>query len=141
MGTSAQETVGDIFVEKTSSIIIPNYVQPFAGSPGEEGFQEHTHFFPTPGSLSRSYESFSDVSTLTMHALEAGGNQENPIEAFKRLVDSQEGFSELSPILPCGQTNNFDDFFQQLKSILVGLYIFKHLKMNLLPYLRFEDYL
>lgn len=49
-----QGTPGGPNVKNTSSVVAPNHLQPLAGSPSCDGFQEHTHDTPTPGSLSRS---------------------------------------------------------------------------------------
>lgn len=47
-----QETVEDTCVKKTLDFVIPNKVQDPAKSPAHEGFQECTHYSPTPGSQS-----------------------------------------------------------------------------------------
>lgn len=122
--TTSQEITGGTHVEKTSNIVVPNHVQPFAESPAHEGFQDHTHYSPTSGSLSQSQERFIDVFASNLHALEAGGNQKNHVEDLKRLIDSQEGFYDLSPTSPSGHPDNFNELFQQLKFILVRLDLF-----------------
>lgn len=69
--TPAQKVGGGTHVEKTPKHFVPAHVQTFAGSPGHESFQEHTHYSPTPGSLSLFQESISDVSAVTLLDSEA----------------------------------------------------------------------
>lgn len=61
---------------------------------------------------------------LTTNASTTIGKQENIVKAFEQLVDNQKGFFDLSPNLPGGQPDNFDELFEQLKSKLVGFNIF-----------------
>lgn len=49
-----QGTTEGTHIENNPNVVTPNHVQPYAGSSGHEGFQEHNHSSPTPGSLSRS---------------------------------------------------------------------------------------
>lgn len=95
-----QGTYVGSYVKKTPNVIGPNLMHPFVESPPHDGFQEHTHSFLTPGYCSQ--EIFSEVSSSTLNASTTAEKQENLVNAFKRLVDNQEGFSGLSPNSPEG---------------------------------------
>lgn len=65
-----------------------------------------------------------------MNASTTACNQENSVEAFKRLVDSQECFFDLSPNSLGGHLDNFDELFEQLKSKVVDVDLLKTIRDN-----------
>lgn len=120
--------VGGNCVEKTPDIGMPSNVQDHVRSPIHEGTQEHTQSSPIPRSLSQCLESLSDVSDSTLHPLEVGSNQDNLVDAFKRIMDSQEEFPDITFTPLDAQTDNFDELFHQLESTHVSLDLIQMIK-------------
>lgn len=94
-------------VEKAYDVVAHNQVHPLVGFLAHSGFQEHTHSSPTP--WSPSLESFSEVSASTLNDSTAANNQEDPVKDFKRLVDLQKGFYDLSLNSLAGQPDDFEN--------------------------------
>lgn len=81
-----QGTLVGAHVEDTPDVVRHRLMQPFGESPSHEGFQEHTHSSPTPGSLSA--ESASEIFASTLNASKVVDQIENHVEAFKRIFEN-----------------------------------------------------
>lgn len=87
--TPPHGTTRGFHVEQTPHVTASNHIQALVGSPGHDGFREHTHSSPTSRFMFQSQEIFSEVSASTVNALIADGNQENHVWDFKKLINSQ----------------------------------------------------
>lgn len=106
-------------VENTPHVVGSGLMHPFGESPSHEGFQENTHSSQTSGYCSA--ESASEMYASTLNASKVVDQQENPVEAFKRIIENQEVFSELSPNSLPNSLDNYSELFRQLKSKLIGI--------------------
>lgn len=134
-----QENQEGALVKNIPDVGRTNKVQDPTGSRSNGVEQEHTHPSPTPKSQPKYLKSHNTFSSYiygsTLKPKETADNhEEKPVEAFKKLVDSQETFIDQSPTSSdvCTQTSS-DDFaesFQQLKSKLIDMDLIQTLKAN-----------
>lgn len=125
------------YVEKTLDVVAPNHMQQIVGCLSHHGFQEHTHSSPTPGS--RSLEC-CEVSASTLNCSTVDDKQESPVKAFKRLVDNQQGFSNLYPNSPDGQLDNLDELFGKLKSKLFDIDFLQTIRDDLITLFEIQGF-